>query len=694
MERIFQSHLFEKGYLVADRKRPADPNTVGETIYALARLFAVDITSGYKLAHPDMIELVSEELGIGVPKPFYRGFPDSVRNLSRDQLLYDQMIHYLLGYGLDLLDGAGYSVFEDFLKRDAFNEGVDMRPVAILSEDEAEAKLKEMVGNLLLSSRPLNDHQFGLVSEYMRTYGCDFQRCASKTTAVRLLIKLRDMRLVKFVGMPDVLKLADELNADANYGATIKHLNLRNRDRVLITNVMDEFFRRGEDDLTVCCEKKADWCGLLHHIHYQPKTERAQYFVNIMRGKVNLSAYSHFETAMRLGNTKAATDILLATKGQSALLRNLNYIVSRCETLDDVKYVCGKIGSKNVIVLLQMLMQYDGYAGNGQPRNFMFTKYNRLKVHAETRDEVARRKSALSKDVTMFLNSYMRLCLGELLMGKLGTVYVDPAMEKMALPMKESASQGGLGVLAGGSRIPFEEGKKIRAFTYWEKVDDIDLSVIGMTEDGNQEEFSWRTMWNSQSKAITYSGDQTRGFRGGSEYFDIDTDAFREEHPNVRYLVFCDNVFSGKLFSECVCRAGFMMRDKNDSGEVYEPKTVKSSFTVNCESRFAYLFGIDLEKNEFVWLNVARNSDENVAGCSSLSFLMPLFRATDVINMADFFKMAAAKLTDDPEEADVIVSDAAFAEELAEKQIRSCDFDKMYALYDSLSSQAKKGTGA
>lgn len=49
-----------------------------------------------------------------------------------------------------------------------------------------------------------------------------------------------------------------------------------------------------------------------------------------------------------------------------------------------------------------------------------------------------------------------------------------------------------------------------------------------------------------------------------------------------------------------------MLRDWDDSGQVYEPKTVKSSYLVNCESTFAYLFGIDLFTNEFVWLNVAK----------------------------------------------------------------------------------------
>ena len=80
--------------------------------------------------------------------------------------------------------------------------------------------------------------------------------------------------------------------------------------------------------------------------------------------------------------------------------------------------------------------------------------------------------------------------------------------------------------------------KKLRAFTYWEKVDDIDLSCFGLTDDGRRIEFSWRTMAGNQSDAITYSGDETSGYKGGSEYFDIKLEEFKKMYPAVKYIVF------------------------------------------------------------------------------------------------------------------------------------------------------------
>lgn len=110
-------------------------------------------------------------------------------------------------------------------------------------------------------------------------------------------------------------------------------------------------------------------------------------------------------------------------------------------------------------------------------------------------------------------------------------------------------------------------------------------------------------MTDMQSDAIVYSGDETSGYNGGSEYFDINIVMFRMLYPDLRYIIFCNNVFSDLTFDNCICRAGYMLRDENDSGQVFEPKTVKSSFKVSASTHFCYLFAIDLDKNEFVWLN-------------------------------------------------------------------------------------------
>ncbi|MBP3869958.1 MAG: hypothetical protein J6E46_03160, partial [Faecalicoccus sp.] len=303
-----------------------------------------------------------------------------------------------------------------------------------------------------------------------------------------------------------------------------------------------------------------------------------------------------------------------------------------------------------------------------------------MTVHMETKEESAKRKSILSSDRVDLLMSLIKNSLKKVYADRLNKVYIDPDMKKIALPIQEGTSASGYGILPKGSHLSIPEGKKIRAFTYWEKVNDIDLSVIGLCEDGSQKEFSWRSMWNKQSDVITYSGDETSGYNGGSEYFDIDIPAFKKKYPHITHLVFCDNVYSFKPFSECICTAGYMLRDAKDSGEIFEPKTVKTSFTINSDSRFAYLFAIDLMNHEFIWLNIGRDSSVNVAGTTAMNYLRSYFDIISVMNLYDFFSMIAKETVDDVSKADVVVTDKVVNVTEDVEVIRSTDVERIMAL--------------
>ena len=681
MQRIEKKQLFEKGFLVADGA--SDPDNQFEVLFSLAALFNIRITSGEKMVQQKMLKFVSEQLGTNVPAPFYQGFPKSVRELSANKLAFDQFLHYTQTYGMGWFDQAGHSVFEQLLTKTAFKEITKIKDFAVLSEEEAKVKIEEMAENYLDSSRPLNDDQYALVLHYVKQGGHTITHCASKNTLIRLLSDSRNLQLISFLSMSDVIKLVDEINYRKYQNRNIKKLNLKNQDRKFITAVMNQLFAAGRCDLKTCFEKKAVWNGLLHHIHYQPKCEEAEHFVACMRGKENQSVYSAYEKALTRQDIQTALTILHDEKSPVTVLRNLNYLISRCSDQSDIDFILNNIKSDNTIVLIQLLLWYSYDVSQHSKRSFVFTKYNQMIVHTETDAEFKKRKSFISEENAKVICAHIKNNIRENLKNRLGKVYIDPDMVNIALPIQENTSQSGYGVLAKGSRLPIENGKKIRAFTYWEKVKDIDLSVVGIDSDGKQIEFSWRTMANKQSTAITYSGDETSGYNGGSEYFDINIEEFRRLYPNIQYLVFCDNVYSGIPFCGCFCKAGYMLRDTKDSGEIFEPKTVQSSFVVDCNSTFAYLFSIDLENREFIWLNAARQGRTIVAGATSMNFLTRYFSYTSVMNMYMFFEMMASELVNDPADADVIVSDKTLEYSADTDVIHSWDFDKVLAYMNS-----------
>ncbi len=683
MKESLKNYLFTKQILVADADSGinAYEDEAFYTVVSLAKLFNVKITKGRELCGLSHIKFISEKLGENVPLPFYKGFPKSVLELSFEERCLDQLVHYYKTYGMGDFENPSHSIFEESFERRLFTEEGICKCFTVLKEDEAVDYIKECATLALASTRPLNDFTYNMVLDCIMEYGYEVKECPCKDTAIRLLLDLRDCGYARFISFSDVLKLVEYINIFKYKNTNVRKLNWCNQDRKLVKSGLDCTLEQGECNIKECFEKRDRWCGLLHHIHYKPKNELGERFVKAMREGTNNSTFSHFENEMAQGKIKEALMCLKEGKGSGAVIRNLDYLLSRCENQDDVDFVLENMDTSNTILLLQLYIHYINYVEK-YGRVFRFTRNGTLIVHKEIYVEYIRRKSFVDKKIRVKLIKLIRNKLEGLYANTLGNVYIHESMRKIALPLQEGTAQGGLGILPKGSRVQLPEGNFIRAFTYWEKVDDIDLSVFGLSEDGTRQEFSWRTMARESSKEIAYSGDIIDGYKGGSEYFDIDIKAFKERFPQVHYLVFCNNVYSRIPFKNCICKAGYMMREDINSGEIFEPKSVASSFAINCDSMFAYLFAIDLRTNELVWLNIANSLPFNVAGKAHMDFLYDYLDITEVINVYDLFEMKASRLTSDMANADVVVTDEEIREGMVKEGavvIRGMDVERIMA---------------
>ena len=434
VDAAFKEFLFTRGYLVND----AGENRADcvRALFALGRVFGIRVVSNPQLATFEMVDLASRLIGKEVPAPFYRGFPRSVLALSEDQRIADQLIHYAVTYGLGDFSRPGHSVLEQEFERLAFTEASERRPFSIIGPEEALALVRTAVQDLLASTRPLKADQESVVLAYARRFPADITLCRSKDTAICLLCELREPAYARFIRLPDVIRLADEINVRRGlpgptdrqaYGEkpvkgqdtgaapqerSVRKLNLANQDRKLIAKVIDSFFETGEaPDVRECYEKRRLWSGLLHHIHYVPRNPHAAAFAQAMRrGGANRSAEAAFEAAVRRGKIREAAALLAREKGSGALARRLNYLLSRCEKGEDVSAVLSSMGSPNLILLIQMLLQYRNYRPDG--RTFRFVQHHRLKTHEETEDERARRRSVLGGDVRALTNHDTTLVLG------------------------------------------------------------------------------------------------------------------------------------------------------------------------------------------------------------------------------------------------------------------------------------------
>lgn len=689
MEKLYKNYLMSKRILVSNVAEPSDTReNISRALFCLYNQYGVIVSKGKELVTASVVKDYMDEFNEQYNETaFYRNYPMSVLKLTPGQKRLDQLVHYTITYGFGEFDEAGHSIFEQELtKRKPLNEYVTPTVWNILTEEEATKEIETIVKNLLLGTRPLNKNQEELVINVYHDETFDnkaiFKTIKSKNVAMRLLLLTNDLYFTKFISLSDVPKFVEELlatsyvNKDYEVKVNIKKLNLTNKDRKLITKIIDVLLDK-KYDIRECCEKKKVWCGLLHHIHYKAKNDNAKLFLNTIRGDKNISVYSETENLMKSHNAVGAAKVLKDNKGSSAVLRNLNYLLTRCQNEADVFQVIDNIGEDfNLVVGVQLLQNYKLNKGVAEPRVFTFTKYKLQNRHKETVEEVQSRRSVVSKMVSEIAATAIKTLIDKKLHDKIvKKVYIDPEMKNIALPINESTGNTGLGYMISGSRVPLEDNN-VRVFTYWEKVNDIDLATFIIGEDGKQQEFSWRTNYRNTSTSIVFSGDQTSGFNGGSEYFDIDMSLFKQEHPEARYIIFTDNVFSGKTFSECYCKAGFMLRKELTEGNIFEPKTVKTSYMITGESTFSYLFAIDLKTNEIVWLNTAINSNSRVAGNENvMENIQKKLHATEIFNVYDFFEQSSAMLVSDPETAELIVSDNYQGDNV----VHSYDVDKILA---------------
>ena len=337
MKELFKEYLFTKHVLVATTEPSAKESF--NTLVALANKLGINVTKGMKYASQDMIEYAANQLGEYIPTPFYRGFPETVKQLTPDELLFDQVFHYFKTYGCGDFDDIGHSVFEQDFTRLAFNENVTPKDFEILSEPEAVGRLNELICGLLESSRPLNESSYEIVFNALHDYPIYPEDIPCKQTAMRLLYDTKNvLRYSRYFHLADVIKLVDYINYKVYGNENLKKLNFKNQDRKLICKVIDECFSRN-CNIKDCFEKRKIWCGLLHHIHYKAKTDDAKMFVTLIRSGENISAYSRFEKEMAEGYVVNAAKVLYEEKGSSVVIRNLNYLLSRCDTEEEVKGV-------------------------------------------------------------------------------------------------------------------------------------------------------------------------------------------------------------------------------------------------------------------------------------------------------------------------------------------------------------------
>ncbi|WP_406450940.1 hypothetical protein OH768_06465 [Streptomyces sp. NBC_01622] len=160
---------------------------------------------------------------------------------------------------------------------------------------------------------------------------------------------------------------------------------------------------------------------------------------------------------------------------------------------------------------------------------------------------------------------------------------VDPEVLDVALPLSGKATAAGLGVLPRGS-VSAVEGELLRFFVYWKESEqrtDFDLSALMLNADYSTN--TWLSYTSLTEIEGEHSGDITEAPDGASEFIDLRLGAVRGA-----FIVPQVNIFAGEGFEEVEeSFFGFMLREGEQRGRPFEPRTVRMASELRGAGRVA-----------------------------------------------------------------------------------------------------------
>ncbi|MGK4579240.1 hypothetical protein [Kitasatospora sp. HPMI-4] len=315
------------------------------------------------------------------------------------------------------------------------------------------------------------------------------------------------------------------------------------------------------------------------HPHEYPRWPHACDVFAVARGeKKARSLDSQVEELLGANDVMAATKLLTTAPGR--LFRSLDRLLRACRTQDErdavsaaAEQVAPQISGRILLSAREHLQNRT--QGRGARRVFV-NRRARAWVTADTRPPMP---GAERKRLIAALDAETRRRLPE----QPGHLLIDPDILDVALPLSGKATAAGLGVLPRGSLSPVD-GELLRFFVYWKQASqrtDFDLSALML--DASYRNPTWLSYTALTSVEGEHSGDITDAPDGASEFINLRLGAVRRT-----FIVPQVNIYAGEGFEEVEeSFFGFMLRDAEQQGRPFEPRTVRMKSELRGPGRVA-----------------------------------------------------------------------------------------------------------
>ena len=644
-----------------------------ELLERVSTLSLKDLTSFYTQTVADLKVMVGAHV---VHMPMYPNFPQQVMDMSEAELYFNAMMHYFGDWV-----GLRITPVTDVKEREELQSSIELKVINLGTRED----FKSIFTNLVASNTSLSDTDKVDIETFIRALR-DPQRdlitpIMPKNIPLRENVAMMAGLFMKY-GVPvdemlaqnvktstDVLRLAVYLSeGDISLSTPCKFRNFKRSERRMFLTVLDKCKNMTEDMIRY----SERWKRLGERLH---PFENKNKYSNVKKSFgiiFNKDPYVTFggkvEQAIADFRIDDAVSLLKNRPGEYA--RRLDNMVRLSDDPKNVVSTFSQIAEKvSTPVLLQVKAHFlkRPESNKNSVRTF-FPKGNVSKVQA-IENTLQRINPAHCKNIVEICNTALKTRFAE--GDSLGKVYIDDRISGFNVPFEQRSSSKTLRTIPRGSRYDLADGDTVRFFIHWKDLSgqgkmsnrvDLDLSSVALDNDHVFKEHISYT--NLKTNGCYHSGDLTSAPDGASEFIDIDIEKCQSR--GIRYIVMSVFSYTAQLFSDVPeCFAGVMMREKANSGEIFEPKTVDNRLDLTTESEICLPMIIDLQERQVIWtdLSLKRNPSycNNVHGnMKNLQLMSKALTTLNKPNLHDLLMLHAEargeEIVENIEDADTVFS--------------------------------------
>ena len=556
--------------------------------------------------------------------PMYKGFPQEVMDMSDAELYINAILHYV-SYGT-------WSPESENNSRIPLNEKVKMQTIDIGDEKDCIA----LFSNLLNSNYPFSPQDYADINVLGKQFNIYeamppfiinrenmanlakilYENAENKEEKSAVLFNFKS----QIKSPTDVLRLSNTIfgNGDATLTEKITVKKVGRPERRALLGLIEHCPHIAED---MKINRKA-WVRMgeiLHPGEFKQKYPKAYRAFQSMRENNLAKDVKTFNSLAESAITSGDIDKLrtFANEKPGVIARNLDRLLRDAKDPNEILTIWQEIAPKVAPALLwQVHSHFKRRCDEYDTDALRIFVTNGLKSQTKVMEDNTKKLSLGYYDATVKIteNAIKEVYKNKPQMNK---VYIDPEVALCRVPNGTRDAQKGSAPLAKGSRIPFgKDANIVRAFVWWTNTNndsdslydrrvDIDLSAGILDKDLKLVRRC--SFYNLSDEGYTHSGDITSGGdadgKGVAEFIDIDIDKIKKAY-NARYFVFTVNSYTHQQYCDMPhAHFGFMERENQMEGEIFEPSTVQQLVKLNAPATAETICMFDLERREMIWMD-------------------------------------------------------------------------------------------